>query len=68
VFFTNPRGAGITKTGTTLDWCIITPPAFYGFEDQLAVQSVNTPPPFLIHPESSLGVLDYYKPDSVFFY
>jgi heme/copper-type cytochrome/quinol oxidase subunit 1 len=43
-FFTSPRGAGITKTATTLEWAITSPPAFHAFEGQLPVQSVNTPP------------------------
>jgi cytochrome c oxidase subunit 1 len=42
-FFTSPRGAGITKTATTLEWAITSPPAFHAFEGQLPVQSVNSP-------------------------
>ncbi|KAF9433611.1 hypothetical protein BGZ76_009213, partial [Entomortierella beljakovae] len=31
-FFTSPRGAGVTKTATTLEWAITSPPAFHAFE------------------------------------
>jgi cytochrome c oxidase subunit 1 len=42
-FFTSVAGAGNTKSATTLEWAITSPPAFHAFEGQLPVQSINSP-------------------------
>jgi len=42
-FNTSVAPAGLTKSATTLEWAITSPPACHAFEGQLPVQSVNTP-------------------------
>jgi hypothetical protein len=40
-FFISLKDANLTKTDTTLYWCITIPPAFYAFESQLPFLDAN---------------------------